>query len=141
VSDNFQFTIIPEPRKPHWKITARGDETGTHRRNAEAMIGWRFYQQTQKYWNADLESRYQAWRAAEIKYWQNFLLVPDHNPVSLKEFFRGTWIKDAGQRTDYAEFGLMVGDLRDMTRTELGIDDIVKQLEAEVQEKTNEQRN
>jgi hypothetical protein len=30
----------------------------------------------------------------------------------------------------------MVGDLRQMTRTELGIDNILKSLEAEVREKT-----
>jgi hypothetical protein len=133
---SFEFTIVPEPRKPHWKISERGDEAGKHRRESEQMIGWRFFQQNQKYWNADLENRYQVWRAAEVKYWQNFLLATDHNAVNLKQFFSRTWKQDIGQRTNYAEFGLMVGDLRQMTRTELGIDNILKSLEAEVREKT-----
>lgn len=134
MSDAFTFKIIAEPRKPHWTVSERGNEAGEHRRTAEQMIGWRFFQQNKKEWPDELENRYQIWRAAEVKYWQKFLLATDHNPVNLKQFFSRAWKQDIGQRTNYAEFGLMVGDLRDMTRTELGIDDILKSLEEEVQE-------
>jgi hypothetical protein len=126
---SFEFKIIAEPRKPHWTVSERGNEAGEHRRTAEQMIGWRFFQQNKQEWPDELENRYQIWRAAEVKYWHNFLLATDHNPVNLKQFFSRAWKQDIGQRTNYAEFGLMVGDLRDMTRTELGIDDILKSLE------------
>jgi len=138
VSDTFAFKIIPEPRKPHWTVSERGTEAGEHRRTAEQMIGWRFYQTTKKDWSDDRENLYQVWRLAEVKYWLNFLLATDHNPVNLKQFFSRAWKQDIGQRTNYAEFGLGVNDLRDMARTELGIDDILKSLEAETQEKSDE---
>jgi hypothetical protein len=134
---NFEFKIIAEPRKPHWTVSERGNEAGEHRRTAEQMIGWRFYQQNKKEWPDELENRYQQWRLAEVKYWLNFMHATDHSPVSLKHLLRGTWMNHTGQRTNYAEFGLMVGDLRDMTRTELGIDDLLKSLE----EGNHEQRN
>jgi hypothetical protein len=131
VSDSFEFKIIPEPIKSHPIFVLGGDEAAEHRRSAEATIGWRSYQKTKKFWNDDLENRYQHWLAAEREYWQNFLLATDRNPVSLKRSFRCTWTQDIGQRTDYAESGLMLNDLRETTRKELGIEDILKSLEEE----------